>query len=186
MNERIKELREYLILTQLEFSKHLQIQRSHLSQIESGKVNITDRMISNICTAFNVNEQWLRTGSGKMFLPEDNNAFNEWAKKHQLDDFDKSIMQEYCMLSKATRDFVKEIIKSVSAISINANGTKTEQLTPDEQEVLAAYRAEQTKEAAKAAERERKVKNYAEALKRADEIEESLEKGDELPTSISA
>jgi hypothetical protein len=37
------------------------------SQIETGKVNISDKNISILCLTFGVNEEWLRTSQGEMF-----------------------------------------------------------------------------------------------------------------------
>ena len=43
--------------------------------IEVGKRNLTDRHIKTICAIYNVNEGWLRNGSGEMFeVPEDETA----------------------------------------------------------------------------------------------------------------
>lgn len=62
MNTRIKELRNFLNLTQFEFSAKIGLKRSSLSDIERGNAPITDRTIIAICSQFNVNEDWLKTG----------------------------------------------------------------------------------------------------------------------------
>ena len=67
MNNRIKELRKILKLTQDKFAKSINISRSNLSAIENGAINITDRNIKMICSAHDVSEEWLRTGEGEMF-----------------------------------------------------------------------------------------------------------------------
>ena len=68
IGERVKQLRkEFLQLTQQEFSDRLNLSRSNLGNIETGRVEITDRTISDICREFGVNEIWLRTGEGEMF-----------------------------------------------------------------------------------------------------------------------
>ncbi len=75
MNERVKQLRTTLDLTQEEFGKKLGVTRSAISYIESGRSNLTDRMIFLICREFSVNEDWLRDGIGDPFdLPEDETA----------------------------------------------------------------------------------------------------------------
>lgn len=66
--ERIKNLRkEVLQKTQEEFSSVIKISRSNLGSIEIGRINVTSRVISVICTEYDVNEEWVRTGDGKMF-----------------------------------------------------------------------------------------------------------------------
>lgn len=77
MNTRILKLRKYLALTQEEFSQAIDIKRSTLSGIEIGRAPITNRLISLICSKFSVNENWLRTGKGEMFVKIDK-KFNEF------------------------------------------------------------------------------------------------------------
>lgn len=70
MNERIKELRKTLNMTQEEFSKRIGLSRNFIAQIEIGTKTPSERTISDICREFNVNEEWLRTGNGEMFNPK--------------------------------------------------------------------------------------------------------------------
>ena len=67
MNERIKELRKNLKLTQQEFADALNIKRGAVANYEIGRNEPIDAVISLICKTFNVNEEWLRTGEGEMF-----------------------------------------------------------------------------------------------------------------------
>lgn len=69
MGEHIKELRKALGLTQQEFSDKLGIARNNIAGYETGKRSPSDAAISLICREFNVNETWLRTGEGEMFVP---------------------------------------------------------------------------------------------------------------------
>ena len=71
MNTRIKELRNYLKLNQKDFGNSIGL-RSSISEIENGKAPITERTIIAICSKFNVNEEWLKTGRGEMFVTIDN------------------------------------------------------------------------------------------------------------------
>lgn len=72
MNSRIKKLRNFLGLTQLEFASKIGL-KSSISEIENNKAPITERTIISICSVFNVNENWLRTGEGNMFNTIDKN-----------------------------------------------------------------------------------------------------------------
>lgn len=64
MNERFKEVRKALGLTQSEFGKSLGISNTAISKIEKGENNISESNIISICREFGVNEEWLRTGVG--------------------------------------------------------------------------------------------------------------------------
>lgn len=67
MGERVKELRKALGLSGEKFGEKIGLKRNSLSQIETGKNNLSEQNILAICREFNVNEKWLRTGSGEMF-----------------------------------------------------------------------------------------------------------------------
>lgn len=67
MNERIKELRKRLNLTQEEFGAKIGIKKSAISQLESGKSTPSSQTVSMICDKFGVNRDWLVTGNGTMF-----------------------------------------------------------------------------------------------------------------------
>lgn len=65
ISERLNFLRECkLKISQEELGNKIGVSRFSISNYESGKRNITDRVISDICREFNVNEVWLRTGEG--------------------------------------------------------------------------------------------------------------------------
>lgn len=70
MNERIKDLRKRLNLTQQEFADRLSIKRGAVANYEVGRNTPSDSVIALICREFNVSERWLREGEGEMFLPQ--------------------------------------------------------------------------------------------------------------------
>lgn len=67
MGERVKELRKALGLSGEKFGEKIGVTRSAISDIERGRNGLSDSNILAICREFNVNEEWLRTGSGEMF-----------------------------------------------------------------------------------------------------------------------
>ena len=74
MNERLKKLRKALDITQQEFADRIGIKRNSFANYETGRNTPIDAIIVSICREFDVNEEWLRTGEGDMFLPLDRNA----------------------------------------------------------------------------------------------------------------
>ncbi len=68
MNDRIREIRKALGLTQESFGKTLGVKKSAISQIENGVNNLSDQMIKAICREYSVNEDWLRYGIGERFV----------------------------------------------------------------------------------------------------------------------
>ena len=80
MKDRIKTLRKTLKMTQQEFADRIGIKRNTVGLYEIGQSGISDTVIRAICREFDVNEEWLRTGSGEIFREVDTEArFSEWA-----------------------------------------------------------------------------------------------------------
>lgn len=87
--QRLKELRKALHLTQQDFALRLGISRNNIATYEIGKSRPGDAVMALICKTFNVNETWLRTGEGEMFAPVDpENQLMEWAGRVLADSSD--------------------------------------------------------------------------------------------------
>lgn len=71
MNSRIRELRKLAGLTQADFAEKLRLSQNYIAQIETGKRSPSDRTIDDICRAFGVSKEWLKTGVGDMFQKDD-------------------------------------------------------------------------------------------------------------------
>lgn len=84
--ERIKEIRKIAGKTQGEFAEILTLSKSMISQVETGAAILSDRSIRDICRIFHVNEAWLRSGEGDMYIPE--------TKNQQIASFMNSVMEE--------------------------------------------------------------------------------------------
>ena len=68
MKERIKKLRKALGLTQQEFADRLGMKRNTIANYETGRNDPSNSVISLISREFNVNESWIRSEEGEMFL----------------------------------------------------------------------------------------------------------------------
>ena len=73
MNNRVKEIRIAHNLNQVDFGQRIGLSKFAISNYENGKQSITDRSIADICREFNINEEWLRNGTGDMFKPKNDN-----------------------------------------------------------------------------------------------------------------
>ena len=118
MNERIKELRKELKLTQHQFADELKISRGNIGAYEVGKNAPSDAVVSLICKTFNVNEEWLRVGVGDMFLELPEEDEEAAYVSELLEDVDndlfiliKEVMHTYHDLSPKS----KEVIRDFSA-----------------------------------------------------------------------
>lgn len=85
MKDRIKKIRKELDLTQQEFADRIGIARGNIAAYEVGKNAPSDSVISLICREFSVNENWLRTGEGDMFM--------ELSIDEQIEEFIGNLLQ---------------------------------------------------------------------------------------------
>lgn len=102
MKDRIKKIRKELDLTQQKFADKLGVKRNTVGQWECGINAITDQVITSICREFNVNEDWLRTGQGEMFIKQ--------TRDEQIASFIGSIQ------SSENDSFKKRFISMLSAL----------------------------------------------------------------------
>ena len=70
-NERVKEIRKTLGLTLEKFGERIGVTRGSMSNIENGNRNLTEQMTKSICREFSVDNMWLTTGEGEMFIDTD-------------------------------------------------------------------------------------------------------------------
>ena len=116
MNERIKELRKTLGLTLEKFGERVGVTKVTISRIENNVNSVTEQMFKSICREFNVNEEWLRDGSGEMFIiPEDETAA---LVSDLLEDSDNEFYQSilevvrtYQQLSPTSQEVLREFGK---------------------------------------------------------------------------
>ena len=114
MDERLKELRKSLGLTQEAFSTKIGIKRNTLANYEVGRNDPIDAVLFSICSVFNVNEDWLRNGQGEMFVETEQTYLSELSRQYDLDELDQAILESYLALTKNQRSGVKDFLRSIS------------------------------------------------------------------------
>ena len=67
INERIRELRKTLKLSQRAFAKAIYVSNGYLADIELGHNEVKERLVHLISGAYSVSKHWLATGEGRMF-----------------------------------------------------------------------------------------------------------------------
>ena len=125
--ERVRMLRKELSLTQSDFGKKVGVGKTAISKIEKSENSLTDRMFNSICREFNVNEDWLRSGEGDMFLP-----------------FEDEVAEMVSQLLEASNPFYDMILDMM--VSFNELADKGKQAICDYTAVLAERMAKRKKE----------------------------------------
>ncbi len=119
MNNRIVQLRKSREWTQDEFAEKMGISKNYVSLIENGKKIPSDRLISDICQEFYVNDEWLRTGKGEMKIEDckDNRYLSNVGKLQRADDetimrWVNAIAETDPKVLKAVEEFMKKLFET--------------------------------------------------------------------------
>lgn len=68
LSQRIRKVIDTIGIKKTIFAEKLNVSQAFVSQMCSGASQPSDRTIADICRTFDVNEDWLRTGEGEMFV----------------------------------------------------------------------------------------------------------------------
>ena len=117
MNKRLKQIREYTGLSQKEFSERIHIGSSTLAMLETGDRKIKDLHISLICTEFNIDEHWFRTGEGDMLVHQTRDEkiahFIGQVLKEEGDTFKKRLINLLCALDEDDWEVLEKIARKM-------------------------------------------------------------------------
>jgi transcriptional regulator with XRE-family HTH domain len=68
VNERIREVRKTLKMSQIEFARAIFISDGYIAELEGGHRKANDRILRLISLTFGANDAWLKHGEGEMFF----------------------------------------------------------------------------------------------------------------------
>lgn len=118
MNNRLKQVRKELKMTQAEFGKQLEVKNgNYIYLMESGRQPVTDRVISSVCRVFGIREEWLRTGNGAMYRENSQTAAAiEWAAAQLSgeDTFQKRFLEVLSHLPAEHWVMIEELVEKLS------------------------------------------------------------------------
>ena len=115
MEERIKELRRELKLTQQAFADRIGVKRNTIGQYEIGRNIPTDTVIALICREFNVNKEWLLTGKGEIFAPDASSEIEALSKKYHLSNAMQIFIEKLVNTSPEVQDALIGLISETAA-----------------------------------------------------------------------
>lgn len=119
MKNRIRELRKALGLTQSAFGSRLGVKGNTIANYESNLRVPSDAIIFSICREFDVNEEWLRTGSGDMFITKTRSQeivdFMSELMNDPDDSFKRRFIESIAQLSEEEWKVIEQIIDRLLA-----------------------------------------------------------------------
>ncbi len=117
MKDRIKKIRKELDLTQQEFADRIGIKRNSFANYETGRNTPIDAIIVSICREFNVNEHWLRDGTGEMFIKQTRDeqiaAFIGDMLKDEKESFKRRLISALANLDESDWDVLEKLVDSM-------------------------------------------------------------------------
>ena len=118
----LTQLRTELGISQVALGNSVGLKKSTISGIESGRNALTDQVIRAICMAYNVREDFLRTGEGDMFNAKSDTALERLCDEYSLGPAHRALVSAYLDLPPRARDLITEYIKAAAAQIIREEG----------------------------------------------------------------
>lgn len=115
MNERLRDLRKELGLNQVEFGERIGIGGTAISKIEKGDRGLTEALLRSICREFDVNEEWLRYGTGAMFNQKNMDLIDQLSNKYDLGLYGRQLLETYLELSDSDKRAVERFVAQLTS-----------------------------------------------------------------------
>lgn len=133
MKERIKKIRKELDLTQQKLADKLGVKRNTIAMYEMGKTTPSDQTLKSISREFNVNEEWLRTGTGEMFKASPTEVLDALAEEYGLTHGDYVLIEKFVNLKAEKRAAVVDyVLQAAAAMQGEGTNPSIPAITPAE------------------------------------------------------
>lgn len=130
IGDRIKKVRKSLDLTQEAFAARIGSVQNTITGYESGRRNPSAPVLSLICKEFNVNEEWLRNGTGEMFAPDASGELEALVKRYDLSHGEYIFLEKYLKLKREERDNAFDFIMDVCSAIRDSDVSGTADAAP--------------------------------------------------------
>lgn len=104
IGQRLKAIRKALHLKQAEFGSRIGLSQPTIGQYEKETRPITERVISQLIAEYNINEEYLRHGTGEMFVSHRADIVAELAAKLQLTAREQQLLLAYSTIPVDKRE----------------------------------------------------------------------------------
>nr|DAF35891.1 MAG TPA: helix-turn-helix domain protein [Caudoviricetes sp.] len=118
INERVCELITAKQIKKTQFAKELGISQPYVSELCKGTKSPSDRTIRDICRLYDVNETWLRTGEGQMFVAKSREqeigeffadvVKDQGFKKNFVNMLARMTAEEWALMERKMREVLEE------------------------------------------------------------------------------
>ncbi|MBQ1920672.1 MAG: helix-turn-helix transcriptional regulator [Selenomonas sp.] len=113
--ERLKTIRKGLNLNQTDFGARINLSQTTIGQYEKETRPITERVISQLIAEYNINEEYLRHGTGEMFVSRRADIVAELAAKLQLTAREQQLLLAYSTIPADKRELLLNLAQDLFA-----------------------------------------------------------------------
>ncbi len=117
MGERLKLVRKALNLKQAEFGARIGLSQPSIGLYEKETRPITERVISQLVSEFHINEEYLRHGTGDMFIDQKPKLVRQLAEELSLSDREQRLLLTFLEFPPDTRnqilDFAQDFVSKL-------------------------------------------------------------------------
>lgn len=113
IGDRIKVLRKKEKLTQAEFAEKIGLKATAIGMYENNQRNVSEQSIALIVKAFGVSEDWLRYGSGDIFVESDASIVNQLISQYHMSDIEARALKFLLDMPEEKRQLVAKAFFAV-------------------------------------------------------------------------
>ena len=113
IGERVRLLRKELGLNQAQFAEKIGLKQAAIGLYENNQRGVADRIILLICEKYSVQEEWLRNGTGEMFLESDSTIVSQLSSEYGLDAFEKVLIEGFLKMKPEERAVIKTYVRNL-------------------------------------------------------------------------
>ena len=103
------------------FAERIGVTPAYVTMLIAGKNEPSDLVITAICREFRVNEEWLRTGAGDMFVPTPASIVDELAEEYHLCPEAQAMVEKFITLDEETQlavfDYMCAVVDEIRGTS---------------------------------------------------------------------
>lgn len=132
INERIMMLRKKLGLNQQEFGGRIGLKQGAVSKMEQEGNTVIEQNIRLICSAYHINEEWLRDGTGEM-ESQPTNLLDTLAERYNLTDEKRALVEAFLELTDEQQEAI------LSAITAAAEKVRAKRKARNKQNELGLF-----------------------------------------------
>lgn len=136
MQNRIKAVRSYYKMTQMQFGSKLGVKGNTITSYETGTRVPSDSIIMSICREFGINRAWLKSGEGEMLVETISRTLDRIRERYGASDIFRAMLDVYATMTSAQQDAFEEYINMLAqAVATGQNPATVRPSLPTEAEI---------------------------------------------------